>query len=276
MEIKKMLRTEMRNPYTMNFDKMSTSEMVAAMCRENMNAALAVEAASAQIGAAVDVVAEAFNSGHRLYLIGAGTSGRLGVLDAAECPPTFGAPVDMVRGLIAGGNKRMFSASENSEDLAENGVKDIIEAGVEAGDVVIGISVAGGAAYVVGALTAAKEKGAKIISLSSNFDTPIERIADLAIITDTGAEVITGSTRLKAGSAHKMVLNTITTCAMTKTGRVYENMMINLSPSNIKLKDRCVRIVTEILGCDKSLAEKLLEENEWNIRRAIENSGTSK
>ena len=265
-----MLRTEMRNQYTMNFDKMSSAEMVEAMCRENMNAALAVKAASAQIEAAVDMVAEAFNTGHRLYLIGAGTSGRLGVLDAAECPPTFGAPTDMVQGIIAGGEARMFSASENDEDRTENGIRDITEAGVAQGDVVIGISVAGGAAYVVGALKKARELGAKVISLSSNFDTPIERVADIAIITDTGAEVITGSTRLKAGSAHKMVLNTITTCAMTKTGRVYENMMINLRPSNEKLRGRCIRIVSSILGCEESLAEKYLAENEWNIRRAVE------
>lgn len=265
-----MLKTEMRNPNTMNFDKMSSAEMVKAMCRENFNAALAVEAASSQIEAAVDIVADAFNSGHRLYLIGAGTSGRLGVLDAAECPPTFGASYDMVKGIIAGGKERMFSASENDEDRTENGIRDIEEAGVQKGDVVIGISVAGGAAYVVGALTKARELGAKTISLSSNFDTPIERVAHLSIITDTGAEVITGSTRLKAGSAHKMVLNTITTCAMTKTGRVYENMMINLRPSNIKLKGRCVRIVSSILGCDTELAEKLLAQNEWNIRKTVE------
>lgn len=265
-----MLRTEMRNQNTMNFDKMSSAEMVKAMCRENLNAALAVEAAASQIEAAIDIVADAFNRGHRLYLIGAGTSGRLGVLDAAECPPTFGAPHDMVRGIIAGGKERMFSASENDEDLSDNGIRDINDAGVESGDVVIGISVAGGAAYVVGALTRARELGAKVISLSSNFDTPIERVADLAIITDTGAEVITGSTRLKAGSAHKMVLNAITTCAMTKTGRVYENMMINLRPSNVKLKGRCIRIVSSILGCEAEVAEKLLAENEWNIRKAVE------
>ncbi len=267
-----MLRTEMRNPNTMNFDKMPTADMVSAMCRENINAARAVEAAADKIAEAVDMVAKAFNEGHKLYLIGAGTSGRLGVLDAAECPPTFGAPHDMVVGIIAGGPARMFSASENDEDLSENGIRDITEAGVSAGDVVIGISVAGGAAYVVGALSAARELGAKIISLSSNFDTPIERVADVAIITDTGAEVITGSTRLKAGSAHKMVLNTITTCAMTKTGRVYENMMINLRPSNAKLKQRCVRIVSEILSCDIERAEELLAENEWSIRKTVENN----
>ena len=164
----------------------------------------------------------------------------------------------------------MFSASENDEDLSENGIRDITKAGVSAGDVVIGISVAGGAAYVVGALTAARELGAKIISLSSNFDTPIERVADVAIITDTGAEVITGSTRLKAGSAHKMVLNTITTCAMTKTGRVYENMMINLRPSNIKLRGRVIRITREILGCDEEEAVRRLDAVDWNIRAAVE------
>ena len=240
------------------------------MCRENMNAALAVEAASESIVAAVDIVADAFNNGHKLYLIGCGTSGRLGVIDAAECPPTFGAPLDMVRGIIAGGAPRMFSASENDEDLYDNGVKDIADAGVESGDVVLGISVAGGARYVVGALTEAAARGARVLALTSNYDTPISKCAELTVVTDTGAEVITGSTRLKAGSAHKMVLNTITTCAMTKTGRVYENMMINLHPWNDKLRDRCIRIVTEILGCDASRAEKLLEESNWVIRDAVE------
>lgn len=264
-----MLKTEMRNPNTMHFDRMSSAEQVAAMCRENHNAVLAVEKAAPQIAKAIDVIAAAFNGGHRLFFIGAGTSGRLGVLDAAECPPTFGVPAETVQGIIAGGKERMFSAGENAEDKLENGVADVQQAGVGEGDVLVGVSVAGGAAYVVGALQTARELGATPIALTSNFDTPIEKCADITIITDTGAEVLTGSTRLKAGTAHKMVMNMLTTCAMAQTGKVYENMMINLRPSNIKLKERTIHIVSEIMGCDLAEAEALLAANEWNIRRAV-------
>ena len=243
-----MLKTEMRNERTMHFDKMSTSEMVAAMAAENYNSARAVEAASEDIARAVDAVAEAFGKGGRLFMIGAGTSGRLGVLDAAECPPTFGVSRDTVVGIIAGGHDCMFRAAEGEEDDEAAGRRDISSHGVGVNDVLIGISVAGGAAYVVGALEEAGARGAVTVALTSNPDTPISRAADITIFTDTGAEVITGSTRLKAGTAHKMVLNMITTCAMSKTGKVYENMMINLRPSNIKLTARMVRIVTEIAG----------------------------
>ena len=265
-----MLRTEMRNPSTTHFDRMSAAEQVAAMCRENQNAVLAVEKAAPQIALAVDAVAKAFEQGHRLFFIGAGTSGRLGVLDAAECPPTFGVPQTMVQGIIAGGKERMFSAGENAEDSEENGIADVKAAGIGAGDVLVGVSVAGGAAYVVGALNAARAAGAVTVALTSNFDTPIEKCADIAIVTDTGAEVITGSTRLKAGTAHKMVMNMLTTCAMAQTGKVYENMMINLKPSNIKLRARVIRITREILGGSEAEAEAALEANEWNIRRAVE------
>ena len=265
-----MLKTEMRNPNTMHFDKMSSAEQVAAMCRENANAVLAVEKAAPEIAKAIDAVAAAFKGGHRLFFIGAGTSGRLGVLDAAECPPTFGVPHDMVQGIIAGGKERMFSASENDEDKLENGVADVQNAGIAAGDVLVGVSVAGGASYVVGALQAARELGATTVALTSNFDTPIEKCADITIITDTGAEVITGSTRLKAGTAHKMVMNMLTSCAMAQTGKVYENMMINLRPSNIKLRARVIRITRAILGGTEEEAIAALEANDWNIRRAVE------
>ena len=265
-----MLKTEMRNPDTMNFSKMSTIDMVSVMAMENYNAVRAVELAKESISVAVDVIAESFMSGGRLFFIGAGTSGRLGVLDAAECPPTFGVPHDMVQGIIAGGKERMFSASENDEDKLENGIADVQNAGIEAGDVLVGVSVAGGAAYVVGALGEARARGAVTVALTSNFDTPIEKCADITIITDTGAEVITGSTRLKAGTAHKMVMNMLTTCAMAQTGRVYENMMINLKPSNIKLRSRVIRITRAILDCDEETAVAALEANDWNIRRAVE------
>lgn len=264
-----MIKTEMRNPNTMHFDKMSTAEMVAVMAAENANAVRAVEAASASIAKAIDTVAAAFEKGNRLFFIGAGTSGRLGVLDAAECPPTFGVSHEMVQGIIAGGEGCMFRAAENAEDLAQSGREDVLSHGVRAGDVLVGISVAGNAAYVKEALRTARELGAKTVALTCNEKAGIAEHADIVIVTDTGAEVLTGSTRLKAGTAHKMVLNMITTCAMTKIGNVYENLMINLKPTNDKLRDRTIRIVQEILGCTREVAEEKLEANEWSIRKAV-------
>lgn len=271
-----MLRTEMRNPHTIHIDKMTSLEMCQAMSRENFRAAEAVEEVLDTIAQGIDIIADAFNRGNRLFFIGCGTSGRLGVIDATECPPTFGADPSMVTGIIAGGKERVFSASENEEDLGDKGKRDIREGGCKAGDVVVGVSVAGGAAYVVGALEEAKTLGARTIALTCNYDTPIGAVSDLCIITDTGAEVITGSTRLKAGTAHKMVMNMLTTCAMVKTGRVYENMMVNLKPYNIKLRDRVIRIVCDICQCDREKAVELLDATEWDIRSAAELYKSSK
>jgi len=176
----------------------------------------------------------------------------------------------MVRGVIAGGKERMFRAGENEEDNYENGCAAIQEHVASAGDVVVGVSAAGNAAFVVGALETAKALGCVTVGLCCNPDTKVLKASDIAIFTDTGAEVLTGSTRLKAGTAQKIVLNTLTTCAMTKTGKVYENMMINLAPSNEKLERRVVRIVTEILSCSEEEAKARLEANEWNIRKAVD------
>ena len=272
-----MLKTEQRNPKSTHIDKMSTLEMVKMstlemvklMSEENYVAVKAVEDAAESIAEAVDAITLSMNNGGRLFYIGAGTSGRLGVIDAAECPPTFGVSYDMVNGIIAGGKERMFRAGENEEDRYEKGCEAIAESGVSEGDVVVGISAAGNAAYVVGAIEAAKALGCVTVGISCNPDTKILRAADIAIFTDTGAEVLTGSTRLKAGTAQKIVLNTLTTCAMAKTGKVYENMMINLAPSNEKLKRRVIRIVTEILSCSEEEAIARLEANDWNIRKAV-------
>lgn len=263
-------KTEMRNEASKNLDKMSTKEMALLVIRENYNAVKACEEAASQIAEAIEAIATAFENNNRLFYIGAGTSGRLGVVDASECPPTFGVPYDMVQGIIAGGNERMFKAGENEEDKYENGCAAMKEYSVKSGDVVVGISAAGNAAYVVGALETAKNIGAVTVGLCCNPDTAVLKCADIGIMTDTGAEVLTGSTRLKAGTAQKIVLNTLTTCAMAKTGKVYENMMINLSPSNEKLEKRVIRIVTEILSCDEEEAIKRLSENDWNIRKAVE------
>ena len=264
-----ILKTEMRNPASTNMDKMSSTDMASLVISASYDAVKAAEDAKEQIANAVDVIAYAFENGHRLYYVGAGTSGRLGVLDAAECPPTFGVPSDMVQGIIAGGKERMFSAGESAEDCYESGVKAIEDRGVSEGDVVVGISAAGGAKFVIGAIEAAKALGCVTVGISNNPGTAVLNTADIAIFLDTGAEVLTGSTRLKAGTAQKIVLNTLTTCAMAKTGKVYENMMINLAPSNEKLKLRVVRITSEILGCTDEKAIEYLKAGEWNIKRAI-------
>ncbi|MBQ9115816.1 MAG: N-acetylmuramic acid 6-phosphate etherase [Clostridia bacterium] len=263
-------KTERRNPKSTHLDLMSTEEMARLVIEANYDAVRAVAAASADIALAIDAITRSFDNGGRLFYVGAGTSGRLGVLDAAECPPTFGVHSDVVQGIIAGGNDRMFNAGENAEDKYDDGCEEIIRRNVDKGDVVVGISAAGNAAFVVGALEEAKKRGAVTVGISSNPDTKILKAADIQIFTDTGEEVLTGSTRLKAGTAQKIVLNTLTTCAMTKTGKVYENMMINLAPSNEKLKKRVIRIVTEILSCTENEAMGLLEKNGWNIRRSVD------
>ena len=270
--MKQIPKTEMRNPKSMHMDKMSTEDMARLVIAANYDAVRAVEDAAPAVAKAVDAIAEAFSGGHRLLYVGAGTSGRLGVIDAAECPPTFGVSYDMVTGIIAGGYDRLVRAGENEEDKYENGRDAIVANGASAGDVVVGISAAGNAAYIVGALEAAKDLGCTTVAISSNADTAVLRTADIPILTDTGAEVLTGSTRLKAGTAQKIVLNTLTTCAMTKTGKVYENMMINLAPSNEKLERRVIRIVTEILSCDEERAIELLKKNDWNIKKAVTNA----
>jgi len=265
-----MLKTEMRNEASTHIDRMDTLSMLELINGENLNVIKAVEAALPQIAQACDAVAECFEKGGRLFYVGAGTSGRLGVIDAAECPPTFGVPRGQVVGIIAGGEACMTQAAEAQEDDASAGENDLRRHGLSEKDVVIGISASGGAAYVVGALEYANRTGALSVSLASNSDTPIERAARIAIVADTGAEVITGSTRMKSGTAQKLILNMISTCSMIKTGKVYENMMINLKPSNQKLRARMIRIVCEIKACTEAQAEALLEKSDWSIRKAVE------
>ncbi len=265
-----MLKTEMRNPKTTHIDKMDTASMLKLISDENYNAVRAVEAALPQIEKAVDIISDAIADGGRLIYIGAGTSGRLAVTDASECPPTFGVDYNTVTAIIAGGERSLVRASENQEDKEEIGRKDLLAKEITSKDVVCGISAAGGAAYVAGALREAKEHGCKTISLSSNYDTLIGSIADVEIVTDTGAEVIQGSTRMKAGTAQKLVLNMLSTCSMIKTGKVYENVMVNLKPSNIKLRQRMINIVCSLLDVDANESEKLLEENNWVIRNVLD------
>lgn len=264
-----MLKTEMRNPKTINIDKMSTEEMINVMQEENLNAAKAVDGALKDIGKAVDGINERMSKGGRLFYVGCGTSGRLGVLDASECPPTYGVSPDLVIGVIAGGDTALRNAVEGAEDSFEKGTDDISAYNITANDTVVGISAAGGAAYVLGALHHAKTKGALTVAVSSNPDGKIIEVSDIGIYTDTGPEVVTGSTRMKAGTAQKLVLNMISTAVMIKQGYVYENFMINLKPSNIKLRKRMISIVSDITGKDAEFSEKLLEDNDFVIKKAL-------
>ena len=264
-----MLDTERRNPKTTHIDKMSTREMLNAIQEENIYAVNAVGNALDSIEKAVDVITKAFEQGGRLIYIGAGTSGRTGIIDATECPPTFGVDPQKVVGIIAGGRDSVFKASENAEDQGEEGIKDLKNVGLTEKDVVVGISAAGGANYVIEALRYAKSVGCVTIGLTSNKETPLDKVPDISIVTQTGAEVITGSTRMKAGTAQKLVLNMLSTCPMIKMGHVYENLMINLNATNIKLYGRMKRIVSDVLEISQDEAEKLLISANWNIKKAI-------
>lgn len=243
--------------------------MMSVMQAENENAVRAVAAATESIGHAVDKIAERMIKGGRLFYVGCGTSGRLGVLDASECPPTFGVSPSLVVGIIAGGDGALRNAVEGAEDNREAGRRDLSDRDINENDSLVGISVAGGAEYVLGAVEYAKECGALTVGLSCNPDSPLLNICDLQIFTDTGAEVVTGSSRMKAGTAHKMVLNMISTALMIKMGHIYENLMINLKPTNKKLRARMIRITSTLAGVDEATAERLLNENGFDIRRAV-------
>ncbi len=264
-----MIRTEMRNENTMHLDKMNSLEIVTVMNAENRKMVDAVENELKDVADAIDLIVERFSRGGRLFYIGAGTSGRLGVLDASECPPTFGVDYDKVIGIIAGGDSALRKASEGAEDNGEKGVADFQNYNPTENDVICGVSAAGGAAYVIKALEYAKSIGCATIGITSNSGSLLERVADICIRVDTGAEVLTGSTRLKAGTAQKLVMNMLTTAAMVRSGYVYENLMINLKPTNIKLTKRMIGIVKDILHCTENEAEYLLETNEWNIKQVV-------
>lgn len=270
MERLDLLTTEARNPNTEQIDELSTLEMLTLFNREDASIAAAVVTQLPVIARAVDAIAERFTQGGRLFYIGAGTSGRLGVLDASECPPTFSVPPTLVRGLIAGGDRALRSSSEQSEDSPEQGQKDLIAAGFGAEntvdpaaatpDVLVGISASGRTPYVLGALLHARSMKALTIGLACVAGSPISKITDLMIEPVTGPEVITGSTRMKAGTATKMVLNMISTGVMVRAGHVYGNLMVNVTPSNDKLIDRAQRIIMTLTGCDRPAATRLLIE----------------
>ncbi len=261
--------TEQLNENTINIDIASTLDIVKMLNNEDLKIALAVQKELDSIAFAVDLISNNFLKGGRLLYFGAGTSGRLGVLDASECPPTFNTPFEMVQGIIAGGDKALRFAIEGAEDSCELARQDFERLNIKAFDTVVSISASGNANYVVEILKLAKEKKVKTIALTSNPSAEIAKIADVSICIETGPEAISGSTRLKAGSAQKMVLNMLSTASMIRIGKVYKNLMVDVKPTNIKLKKRAVAIVSEIAAVSHDIAEKMLEKNSYNVKEAV-------
>jgi N-acetylmuramic acid 6-phosphate etherase len=262
--------TERRNPRSHDIDLASALEIVDLMNAEDRTVADAVATQREPIARAISLVESAFRTGHRLFYVGAGTSGRLGVLDASECPPTFGSDPEMVQGIIAGGPAALTRAQEGAEDRPDGARADLTAAGVAAGDVVVGIAASGTTPYVRAALEFARGLGARTVILACS-PPPAEVIAasDVAILPITGPEIVTGSTRLKAGTATKLVLNCITTGAMVRIGKSYGNLMVDLRATNDKLRDRAERLVITICGVERDAARRLLAEADGSVKLAI-------
>jgi N-acetylmuramic acid 6-phosphate etherase len=269
MENLSLLTTEESNRKTARLDEMSIAEILNVMNEEDQTVALAVQEVIPQIGKVVEKVVKAFQSGGRLIYIGAGTSGRLGVLDAVECPPTFSTPPEQIQALLAGGEGAMFQAVEGAEDDAQLGADDLREMGISSNDVVIGIAASGRTPYVKGALKYAGDCGAATVSLTSNADSEISEMADIKIEVVTGPEILTGSTRLRAATAHKMILNMISTASMVKIGKVYSNFMIDLNASNFKLRERAKKIVCAVTDVSYEESESVLVQTDFNVKLAI-------
>ena len=262
--------TEHRNPRSASIDLASPIEIVEIINAEDRSVADAVATQKQQIAEAIAITERSFRAGGRLVYAGAGTSGRLGVLDAAECPPTFGVPHEMVLGLIAGGQAAMLRAQEGAEDSPEGGSRDIDALSVGSNDFVIGIAASGGTPYVRGVLSRARERGARTAILACTPPPAATlAVADLAIVPVTGPEVVTGSTRMKAGTATKLVLNMITTGAMIRIGKTYGNLMVDLKASNAKLRDRSERILVEVCDVDRDEARRLLADSGGSVKTAI-------
>ncbi len=263
------LQTEARNPRTAEMDLLSPAELARVLHAENYRVAEAVEEALPDIGTAIEVISERLSGGGRLIYVGAGTSGRLGVLDASECPPTFGVEPGMVQGIIAGGDTALRSSIEGAEDEPRTGAADLLRAGVTARDVVVGIAASGRTPYVIGALEAARQTGAYAIAVVNTRPAEMEAHADLTIAAVTGPEPLTGSTRLKAGTAQKLVLNLLSTGAMVRLGKTYGNLMVDVAATNAKLRDRATRIVMEAAGVSPERAAEALESANWHAKTAI-------
>lgn len=263
------LETEQPNPRTIDLDSLGPLDLVKRLHRENHTVAASVDYAVPAIAEAVEQILTRVKRGGRLVYIGAGTSGRLGVLDASECPPTFGVEPELVQGIIAGGNQALTTSVEGAEDIEEEGARALVEYGLKPEDSVIGIASSGRTPYVKGALRYARDKGAYAVALVNVSSSEIEKEADLVIRAVTGPEPITGSTRLKAGTAQKMILNLITNSLMVRLGKVYGNLMIDLRATNTKLKDRARRIVMKAAAVDEARAAELLAEAGGSSKVAI-------
>ncbi|CAM3771351.1 N-acetylmuramic acid 6-phosphate etherase [Xenorhabdus thuongxuanensis] len=261
--------TESRNPASTHIDQLSTLDMLRVINDEDKKVAIAVEKTLPQIASVVDKVAEAFRQGGRLIYSGAGTSGRLGILDASECPPTYGTKPEQVIGLIAGGHQAILKAVENAEDNRQLGTEDLKALHFNQRDVLVGIAASGRTPYVLGAMEYAKSVGATVACISCNPDSPMVQLADIAITAIVGPEVITGSSRMKAGTAQKLILNMITTGAMIRIGKVYGNLMIDVEATNAKLIERQKNIVMAATECSREMAEQALNACGGHCKTAI-------
>ena len=263
------IATEQRNPNTMHIDTLSTLDMVKLINQEDHRVAEAVAEVTDKIAAAIDVIADRLSKGGRLIYCGAGTSGRLGILDAVECPPTYSTDPEMVQALMAGGYPAIFKAVEGAEDSKELGIQDMKGINFAAGDVLVGIAASGRTPYVLGCMEYAKELGAPTVSVTCCPGSVLDNFADIGIAPCPGPEVITGSTRMKSGTAQKMVLNMLSTGTMIKLGKVYGNLMVDVKPSNEKLVRRCVTIVCAATECDEAAATAALEACGYRPKTAI-------
>ena len=263
------LTTEARNPRSRNIDALSTLDMLRLINEEDQSVALAVKDILPDVARAVDLIASRLAKGGRLFYMGAGTSGRLGILDAVECPPTYGTPPELVQGLIAGGNPAVFRAREGAEDDPALGERDLREGGFSCGDVLVGIAASGRTPYVLGGLKYARSLSAAAISLACTPRPLIGEFSDISLTPVTGPEVVTGSTRMKAGTAQKMVLNMLSTGAMVKLGKVYGNLMVDVKATNEKLEERSRRIVIEATGCSREESLAALERAGGHAKLAI-------
>jgi N-acetylmuramic acid 6-phosphate etherase len=263
------LTTESRNPHSSRIDEVSTSEMVRIMSSEDERAVRAVNREGEASAAAIDAIADKMQSGGRLIYVGAGTSGRLGVLDAAECPPTFGTPPGMVVALIAGGDDAVIHSVEGAEDDTVAGIRDVAALNVKTNDAVVGISASGGTPYVLGAMQEARRRHALVVSVACNRPTPMAVAADISIAPVVGPEILTGSTRLKAGTAQKLVLNAISTGTMIRLGKTYGNLMVDVQQTNAKLRQRARQIVAAACDVNESEAAALLVGAEGSVKVAI-------
>ena len=263
------LHTEQRNRASANLDRESTLNLVRTINREDAKVAAAVRKALPQIAQAVDVIADRLRRGGRLIYVGAGTSGRIAALDASECPPTFGTDPKRVQFLIAGGPKALSGAAEFNEDSRELGERDLAKRRPGKNDVVVGIAASGRTPYTVAAVALARKRGAATVAVCCNAGSPLEKAAEIAIVVAVGPEVLSGSSRMKAGTAQKMVLNMLTTGAMTRLGYVYGNLMVNVNPSNEKLVDRAIRILQDAAGVDTATAKQALERSRTSVPVAL-------